>query len=59
MNAHGHQFTLPHVPHPILRHQPDWYRKSGITECATCDGEGRYPNGRGLGCNDPDSWDIE
>jgi hypothetical protein len=39
--------------------RPEWYRKSGIVECDTCEGNGSYWNGRGLGGNDPDSWDIE
>lgn len=50
MNAHNHAFTDP---------SPNWYRKSGIIPCTTCDGLGSYWNGRGLGGNDPDSWDIE
>jgi len=50
MNVHNHSFTVS---------APNWYAKSGIIECATCDGIGHYWNGRGLGGNDPDSWDIE
>jgi hypothetical protein len=42
-----------------LSPRPEWYRKSGIIECDTCEGNGSYWNGRGLGGNDPDSWDIE
>lgn len=50
MNQHNHAFTAS---------APNWYSKSGIVPCATCDGKGSYWNGRGLGGNDPDSWDIE
>lgn len=50
MNAHNHAFTVS---------APNWYSKSGIVPCATCDGAGSYWNGRGMGGNDPDSWDID
>lgn len=38
--------------------RPKWYRESGVIKCDTCDGRGSIWNGRGLGGNDPDSWDI-
>ena len=44
---------------PAQSLRPEWYRKSGIVECDVCEGNGSYWNGRGLGGNDPDSWDIE
>ena len=47
---HAHNFTIPHHP---------WNYASGVIECGTCEGKGSYWNGRGLGGNDPDSWDIE
>lgn len=57
MNTHA--FTLPRVPLPNAPYRAEWFRRSGIASCATCDGEGRYWNGRGLGGNDPDSWMID
>lgn len=36
-----------------------WNYHSHVAPCDQCEGIGSYPNGRGLGGNDPDSWDIE
>lgn len=37
----------------------NWHKNSGVIECPHCEGRGSHWNGRGLGGNDPDSWDVE
>lgn len=36
-----------------------WNFRSGVGHCKVCEGTGSVPNGRGLGGNDPDSFNVD
>lgn len=36
-----------------------WDHASHVASCTTCEGKGEVWNGKGLGGNDPDSWNVE
>ena len=40
-------------------HTPEWYKRSGIIECSTCDGKGGEMRHRYAHANDPDNWLVE
>lgn len=56
MNAHT--CISPEQSRALLA-RTAWYRQSGVIQCERCEGQGSFWNGRGLGGNDPDSWDID
>lgn len=39
--------------------RPEWYRRSGVTECQECDGHGMIARRPYLHPNDPDNWNED
>lgn len=39
--------------------QSTWYKRSGVTDCMTCEGHGSRANRPWLNNGDPDCWPVE
>jgi len=47
------------TPNPRIAQLAKWNHASGVIPCTLCEGRGTVWNGKGLGGNDPESWDID